>query len=128
MAMKENMEIEVLGDMPFTELESLFSSIFPFLVIEIYQSGEPLNGLYKAKKLSQIGRKKESIAFRIVPEMSVNQLEKLFWENFGIQMSVFRKVGSSLLETTFTSAWTLQHQNQKGVQILNDFNLANQSS
>ncbi len=123
----ESRKIGVNGDLKFTELELLFSTAFPFLVIEFYQGGEPLDPRYKNKTLSQIGRKKESTAFNILPEMSVNQLEKLFWDNFGLQMSVFRKVGASLLETTFTSSWTLAHQNEKGVQIMNDFNLADHS-
>ena len=59
--------------------------------------------------------------FIIEPEMTVHDLEEAFWGNMGIQTAVFRKVGSSMLETTFTSGWTLEHQNNKGQELKTAF-------
>lgn len=124
----DNRRIEVNGRLKLAELKLLFSSLFPFLVLEVYQGGEPIDNRFKEKTLAQIGKKKTAAEFEIIPKMSVNELEKLFSECLGIHVAVFRKVGTSLLETRFTSGWTLAHQNEKGIQILNDFNLANESS
>jgi hypothetical protein len=121
-------EIEVCENLKLTELEILFSDLFPFLVLEVYQSGEPVSEVFKSRNLAQLSKRKAVLPFRITPALSVRELEKLFWDHLGIKIAVFRKVGSSLLETTFTSDWTLRHQNEKGVQIQNDFNVSKQSS
>ena len=49
--------------------------------------------------------------------MKVSEVEALFWDKLGIQISIYRKMGNSVVETSYTSQWTLDHQNEKGKEI-----------
>ena len=49
--------------------------------------------------------------------MKVTELEAIFWDKLGLQISVYRKTGSSMIETTLTNQWTLSHQNNKSKEI-----------
>jgi hypothetical protein len=71
-------------------------------------------------KLSDIVHKKSVEGFAILPEMKVSEVENLFWENMGIQISVFRKSGKTWLESSFTNYWSLERQNTLG-KGMNDF-------
>ena len=46
-----------------------------------------------------------------------NELEKIFKDQFGLAVQVFRKSGNLWLETTMTDNWTLQQQNNHGKEI-----------
>jgi hypothetical protein len=61
-------------------------------------------------------------SFVIYPKLAVHEVEEAFWSNMGLQVSVYRKVGNSILETSFVVGWTLEHQNKKGSELLTDFN------
>lgn len=53
----------------------------------------------------------------ITDDMPVSKLEQLFLDQFGLSVQVFRKSGSSWLETTFTDDWTLKRQNDAGMEL-----------
>lgn len=121
--MNSKKEMIVGGNRPISELETQFIALFPFLHLEFYDRGESIHRDSSHLELKTIARKKDLEPFVIVPVMSVQELEAAFWENMGVQVSVFRKVGNSMLETSFTSSWTLKHQNQKGSELDHDFAL-----
>jgi hypothetical protein len=52
--------------------------------------------------------------------MNVLEVENLFWEKMGIQISIFRKSGKTWLESSFTNYWSLERQNNLG-KGMNDF-------
>ena len=56
--------------------------------------------------------KNDSIA--ITPRMKVIELEKIFLDDYGLAVQVFRESGRVWLETTMTDDWTLAEQNQQG--------------
>ncbi len=111
----------VSGENLISEVESQFFKLFPFLHLEFYHKGEIVQRQGTHLGLKSIAKKMVLEPFTIIPEMSVHELETFFWENMGIQVSVFRKVGNSMLETSFTSSWTLKHQNNKGSELEQDF-------
>ncbi len=98
-----------------------FHQLFPFLSLEFYQKGEPVSYEFQHLPLSHISVIKKACPFEITPKLSVAELEQLFWNNQGVQVAVFRKVGNSLLETSFTTQWTLEHQNSRGNSIFAEF-------
>jgi len=110
----------VKPDIKATDLIRQFNEIYPFLRLEIYYRGEEMSDAYHNCKLCEIVHKKTVESFVISPEMKVSEVENLFWENMGIQISVFRKSGKTWLESSFTNYWSLERQNTLG-KGMNDF-------
>ena len=110
----------VKPDIKATDLIRQFNEIYPFLRLEIYYRGEEMSDAYHYCKLSDIMHKKAAESFVILPEMKVSEVENLFWENMGIQISIFRKSGKTWLESSFTNYWSLERQNNLG-KDMNDF-------
>lgn len=110
----------VKPDIKATDLIRQFNEIYPFLRLEIYYRGEEMSDAYHNCKLSDIVHKKTVEGFVISPEMKVSEVENLFWENMGIQISIFRKSGKTWLESSFTNYWSLERQNTLG-KDMNDF-------
>jgi len=97
-----------------------FNEIYPFLRLEIYYQGQEMSNAYHDSILSDFVLKKAIEGFEISPEMNVLEVENLFWEKMGIQISIFRKSGKTWLESSFTNYWSLERQNNLG-KGMNDF-------
>ena len=72
-------------------------------------------------KLFDISSHKEPSSFFFNGESKVMEVEALFEDNLGLKISIFRKMGTSIVETAFTSNWTLNHQNLIGKEIFFTF-------
>jgi hypothetical protein len=120
--MKGLSQLNIDEAMTIAEVETKFNALFPFLTIEFFKKGESVEGNCRLKPIKDIARKLVLNSFVILPNMTVHELEEKFWEQMGLQISVYRKVGNSILETSFTSNWTLEHQNTKGSELLFAFN------
>lgn len=114
------MELFVNANLSVSELIKRFNNIYPFLRLEIYYRGEEMGAISQSRLLKDIGNKKMIESFVITPEMKVVQIEELFWENMGLQISIFRKSGRTWLESSFTNYWSLERQNGLGKEM-NDF-------
>jgi hypothetical protein len=49
--------------------------------------------------------------------MTVQELERVFQEELGLFIQVFRRSGKVWLETTATDNWTLFKQNEEGQEL-----------
>lgn len=103
------------------EIQREFQQMFPFLKLEFYTSahgegeGSPKKAMLSAQKTVGETRKVHVEGeMRISPEMSVETLERRFFEFFGLNAQVFRRSGNLWLQTTATDHWTLAEQNRKG--------------
>lgn len=105
------------------DLQNEFSKIFPFLKIEFFkkrhsdrESGKPHLRLVEtgAQKVCDVRKTHEEGELEINSGMTVEQLETFFFNQFSLPVQVFRKAGRLWLETTVTSKWTLQQQNEYG--------------
>lgn len=103
------------------ETQNDFMALFPFLKIEFYSArhkageGSPVDDqLDLTMRIGDARRKKAEGEFRISPEMSAAELERLFSEKFGLNVQVFRRSGDIWLQTTTTDSWPLEEQNRKG--------------
>ncbi|WP_304235219.1 hypothetical protein [Jiulongibacter sediminis] len=103
------------------ELKQSFKTLYPFLELELYRKGKLLNGRDENKLLGSFSKESLGKGFAIEPAMSINDLEQAFDKKLGLKATVYRKMGSSLIETSFTSAWSLYYQNIKGGELLKDF-------
>lgn len=106
-----------------SDIQRDFNGLFPYLKIELfkhkhgYKEGSPRQArlphyLYLSDLATQLPQEIS------VPEsMTVQELEKMFEEQLGLHLQVFRKSGNLWLETTMTDAWTLKQQNDHGMEI-----------
>jgi hypothetical protein len=114
------MTIPVTAEMKADDLIRQFSENYPFLRLEIYHRGQEMGDAAHNCMLKEIINKKKSEGFEIAPEMKVSEVEDIFWDKMGLQISIFRKSGKTWLESSFTNYWSLQRQNSLGKEM-NDF-------
>ena len=115
--MKGSKKIWIDSATRISELMKGFNIAFPFLRIEIYRKGEAVSLGQRDFVVFEIANVEYPEGFVIEGDMKVSEIENLFQKNLGLEISIFRKMGTSEVETTFTSLWTLNHQNNKGEEI-----------
>ena len=54
---------------------------------------------------------------QIEPSMTVLQVEKAFWDSFGLEVQIFRKSGRNWLMTHSSDLWTLEEQDKKAEEM-----------
>jgi hypothetical protein len=118
--------ILISDSQPIRSIQNEFTSQFPFLKIEFFSHFHKTNQ-GSAKKdlissnftLKQARKSHLEGSLEITPSMTVSELERKFQLLFGLSVQVFRKSGSSWLETTVTDSWTLEQQNEQGRELSN---------
>ena len=110
------MKIVVDKEMTVSQLAKAFNEVYPFLKMEIYHKGNEMS-TDCFHTLGEISSMKHPSVFIISPTMTIAQIEAYFWDELGLQVSVFRKVGNSWIHTAFTNNWTLERQNRTGMNI-----------
>ncbi|MFT4533484.1 MAG: hypothetical protein ACJA1A_003194 [Saprospiraceae bacterium] len=105
------------------ELENTFISDFPYLKIKFYKKGhEHFHGspkneeIKEEKKLSDLNPDLSLGELNWDKTMSVDRLETILEEEFGLHIQVFRKSGDQWLQTSTTDHWTLEKQNLKALE------------
>ena len=117
------MTIHINDNSQVSDVQKAFNALFPYLKIELFKAGYsyhaplPQRGklpgyVYMADLSDKLP---EQIELR--ESMTVLELEKLFEDEFGLHLQVFRKSGAVWLETTITDSWTLKQQNEHGMEI-----------
>jgi hypothetical protein len=108
----------------FEKTQQQFSSFFPLLKIEFYDSRHKAGeGTHKSHELpfssewSSFISKNTSI--QLLENMKVSEFEKLFSETTGLGVQVFRKSKSAWLQTIATDSWTLHEQQLKAEEMEN---------
>ncbi len=117
------MTIHINDNSQVSDVQKEFNALFPYLKIELFKGIYGYRGPLPQKSklpgyfyLADLTDKlPEQIALR--ESMTVLELEKLFEEEFGLHLQVFRKSGAVWLETTITDSWTLRQQNEHGMEI-----------
>jgi hypothetical protein len=117
------MQLVISNDKAIQKVQQDFNEHFPFLKLEFYklQADGPASGVKKhlppSTPLRAAGLNQEGGLMEIHKDMKVNELEKQFLNNFGLNVQVCRKSGTLWLETTMTDNWTLQKQNEHGQEV-----------
>lgn len=115
------MKIAINDNRKISSIQKEFNSIFPYLKLEFFAMPKHFKCDFSKRML------KENSSFlsdcRVIhpsgeisihPLMTVRNLEKLFFDKYGLGVQVFRKSGTVWLETTVTDGWTLAEQNSQG--------------
>jgi len=119
------MQLLITGDRLISEVQQDFNSAYPYLKLEFFKNGHVKQKRYAAdqkisntRKLKEAWvKKKESGTLEVDEHMTVQELENVFLEKFGLSVQVFRKSGNIWLETTMTDHWPLKRQNDHGREI-----------
>ena len=114
------MELILNDKITIRELQKQFSSEFPYLKLEFFDIPPTFDGLPKVhmypnhRTLGTCRKMHNEGSIVISPSDTVERLEKLFWDEFGLSTEIFRKSGNLWIETTLSDSWTLKQQNDEG--------------
>ncbi|GAB4490983.1 MAG: hypothetical protein OHK0019_10540 [Saprospiraceae bacterium] len=116
------MKIEVSKDKTIAQLQEEFSAAYPYIKLVFFTKlhkaykGSPAKFLVSDRNvtLGSLSKKTHSGVLYLEPEMPTWQVERLFEEEFGLHVQIFRKSGNTWLETSVTDDLTLEEQNMKG--------------
>ncbi|QIP13724.1 hypothetical protein G8759_14410 [Spirosoma aureum] len=103
--------LEIYPAMTLVHLQQQFSKLFPSLRIEPLIEHEVPNEL---QTLSDLAGHSVTNCFVLNGSMTINELDALFRECYGLPVRILRWMGYAWHDTDDTSQWTLDQQNQKG--------------
>jgi len=119
------MELIIDENLSLKEIQQSFTATFPYLKIEFYETNNNLfevsvkkNPLDKNLILKNIRSLESFGALSISPEEKVVDVERNFFEIYGLNVQIFRRSANLWLQTTATDNWTLEHQNEIGKESL----------
>jgi len=116
------MKIHVSADKTIAQIQEEFSKVYPYLKLVFFSKPHKAYKGSHAKflitdherTLGSMEKKPRSGDLYIEVEMPTWQVERLFEEEFGLHVQVFRKSGNTWLETSISDDLTLEEQNAKG--------------
>jgi hypothetical protein len=122
------MELRINDKVLIIELQNQFNKEFPYLKIEFFSEPRipskhlPKTAVYPSqKKLGTCRKIHKDGVIRITPDDTVEKLENIFWNEFGLTAEVFRRSGNLWIETSLTDSWTLKLQNEEGKALSDGF-------
>jgi hypothetical protein len=116
------MKIRIFREQTISEVQEAFAKAYPFLKLVFFTKphkafkGSHAKFLIEDRgiKLASLEKQPKDGVLYLEPEMPVWQVERLFEEEFGLHVQVFRKSGNTWLETSVTDSMSLEQQNAKG--------------
>ncbi|MBK5286347.1 MAG: hypothetical protein JJE25_13180 [Bacteroidia bacterium] len=119
------MKISISDKRKISSVQEGFNKLFPYLRLEFFnvrsrtgKGTEKKNMIIPDDKtVGECRRIHKSSSITITARMKVSQLEKIFLEDYGLSVQVFRQSGRVWLETTMTDDWTLAEQNKQGEEL-----------
>ena len=118
------MKIVISDEKQIRTIQKEFNDEFPYLKIEFFSkphtsAGESGKKYIKnhSETLANCRNIHESGNITITENMTVDNLEQVFQDVYGLSVQVFRKSGSTWLQTTVTDNWTLKKQNDEGREL-----------
>ncbi len=118
------MKIHISTHMTLAALQQAFRDCFPNLSLsfytkphDVYQSS-PVKYLITECNtlLKYIEARPHDGDVEIFADMKVSELEQLFEQEFGLHVQVFRRLGNTWVETTFTDNLSLCEHNEKAAK------------
>ncbi len=118
------MKIAINDNRRILSIQEEFNSVYPYLKLEFFSMPHRYSCDFSKKMLKHNSNMLANCRIihnkgdlEIQPLMSVQELEKIFLDEYGLGVQVFRKSGSVWLETTVTDSWTLDEQNRQGESL-----------
>lgn len=115
------MQIEILNTRSVADLQKDFSTVFPFLKLEILKPKHTRDTnsspFYSADRLLENCRKTGREGFLIINKnASILTFQQCMLNDYGLNVEVFRKCGNSWIATTLSRSWSLERQNNEGLE------------
>jgi hypothetical protein len=105
-------------------IQEEFNTLFPYLKLEFFAKSNKSSGAHSkkmikhpSKTLGECRAIHNSGFLSITPNMSADELEQVFRDNYDLTVQVFRKSGKAWIETTTTDRWPLERQNRVGSEM-----------
>ena len=120
------MKLQIKPGTKFSDLQSKFSEMHPFLKVEFYKEKYSENEVSTKdrmdadKVISEQSKSFKPESLDIDKARTVAEVEKEFYDKYGISMQVSRKSGSMWIETSKTDDRTLEAQNDLGKTMSTD--------
>lgn len=116
------MQLIINNDRTIEDINNDFMSEFPYLKIQFFKHTHKENAGSPKKEMFPVATKIKTIphvngTVIITPNQTVQDVEEFFKSHFNLNIQVFRKSGNNWLETTLTDSWTLEKQNQEGMEL-----------
>jgi len=118
------MTIEISRNRTVGDVQKDFSSMFPYLRLEflppytlIAKQDGAARFANSALQMSDLYKNITDCFIDLPATLTVNELEQTFATQLGLKTRVLRKSGNIWMETSLTSNWTLQQQNEHGREI-----------
>ena len=120
------MKLRITSNRLIEEVQHEFNNAFPYLKLEFFQHKSKLkdqalfalnNVLPHHKRIGECQANDAEGLLEINEAMKVSELERKLKDQFGLNAQVFRHSGSLWLQTTMTDNWTLQKQNEHGMEL-----------
>jgi hypothetical protein len=106
------------------EVQRSFNAEFPYLKLEFFtrphEKGKPTEKQFivnSKRTVDSCNPDLKDATLSIPTAMTVLDLERVFQEELGLYIQVFRKSGKVWLETTATDSWSLSKQNEEGQEL-----------
>ncbi|RMD97871.1 MAG: hypothetical protein D6816_16940 [Bacteroidetes bacterium] len=113
--------MKISDDKKIKDIQQEFQQLFPYLQLHFYKGrhkegkpSPPETQLDPELSIGEVRTIHNEGELTIQPEMTVGELENLFWTKYGLNVQIFRRSGNLWLQTTKTDTWTLAEQNRKG--------------
>jgi hypothetical protein len=118
------MKMHIHHDDTLEQVQRTFTSEFPFLKLEFFTRphdlGKPTEKQYMInpkRTVDSCNPELKETTLSIPTAMTVQELERVFQDELGLYVQVFRKSGKVWLETTATDNWSLYKQNMEGQEL-----------
>lgn len=95
------------------EIEEEFNKLFPYLRLRVFTNTTEIVAPSQLK-MGSFRKLNKTDDLIILPTITIDSLETLFEDEFGLQIKLYRKSGKEWIETKLTGHWTLEEQNREG--------------
>ncbi len=121
------MMIEINDSKTIELISNEFSARYPFLKIEFFdkphhwQEGSPVNHkIPHNKTIGEIRKRHNPGGLDIEPWQKAGTVEQQFHKRFGLNIQIYRHHGSTWIQTAGTDEFTLEEQNEIGMNASHD--------
>ena len=118
------MQLRIATNRLISEVQEDFNSTFPFLKLEFFKNKPAGTTDTEIPKIIPHHRRIADFQpdagegiIEINEKMKVRELETMLKDKYRLNAQVFRRSGNLWLQTTMTDGWTLENQNEHGMEI-----------
>ena len=122
------MHLEINDTTTLGEIQDIFSDFYPFLKLEFYhkshkkyEASSELSCIHSDSRVGDLKKTHTSGILEILPMNIVADVEKEFFERFGLSVQVLRKTGEDWEQTTGMDDFTLKELNEFGRSSSDEF-------